>query len=141
MYFFPLPFSPLTPPPPSNHHTVVHVHESFFLFAQSLHPHSPPPAATNILSSASGHGPFWSCRAQTRASSECQKLKQLGERAEVCSSRRITTCPPHLTSSESFPIGLFPINRVIYRPSLSKVIFTHFAKTHKIYNDKVMAEK
>ena len=26
------------PPPPSNHHTVVHVHESLFLFAQSLHP-------------------------------------------------------------------------------------------------------
>ena len=41
---FPLPFTPLMPPPFSNHHTVVHVHESFFLFAQSLlllplHPH------------------------------------------------------------------------------------------------------
>ena len=34
---FPLPFSPLTLPLPCNHHTVVHVHESFFLFAQSLH--------------------------------------------------------------------------------------------------------
>ena len=36
--FFPLPFSPFILPPTSNHHTVVHVHESFFLFAQSLHP-------------------------------------------------------------------------------------------------------
>ena len=35
--FFPLPFSPLIPLSSSNHHTVVHVHESFFLFAQSLH--------------------------------------------------------------------------------------------------------
>ena len=35
--FFPLPFISLIPPPPSNHHTVAHVHESSFLFAQSLH--------------------------------------------------------------------------------------------------------
>ena len=37
--FFPLPFSSLMPTPPHNHHTVVHVHESFFLFAQSLYPY------------------------------------------------------------------------------------------------------
>ena len=36
--FFHLVFSPLMPLPPSNHHTVAHVHESFFFFAQSLHP-------------------------------------------------------------------------------------------------------
>ena len=39
-YFFTL-FIPLIPLPTSyrhNHHTVVHTHESFFLFAQSLHP-------------------------------------------------------------------------------------------------------
>ena len=36
--FFPLPFSPLIPPCPHHHHTVVHVHMSFSLFAQSLHP-------------------------------------------------------------------------------------------------------
>ena len=35
---FPLPLVPLYAPSPSNHHTVVHVHESFFLFAQSFHP-------------------------------------------------------------------------------------------------------
>ena len=38
LYCFPLLFIPLIPPPPSNHHTVVRVHESFPLFAQSLHP-------------------------------------------------------------------------------------------------------
>ena len=38
--FFPLPFVPLKL---HNHHTVVYVHESFFLFAQSLHPLTPPP--------------------------------------------------------------------------------------------------
>ena len=42
---FPLPFSLLIPPSPSSHHTVVHVHNSFFLFAQSLHPLTPPPLA------------------------------------------------------------------------------------------------
>ena len=26
------------PPPPHSHHTVVHVHESFIIFTQSLHP-------------------------------------------------------------------------------------------------------
>ena len=36
--FLPLPFSPLILPSPSSHHTLVHVPESFFLFAQSLHP-------------------------------------------------------------------------------------------------------
>ena len=30
---FPLPFSPRTPPTPCNHHTIVHVHESFVFFA------------------------------------------------------------------------------------------------------------
>ena len=40
--FFPLPFIPLILPSLHNHHTVVHVHKSFFLFAQSLHPHCPP---------------------------------------------------------------------------------------------------
>ena len=35
---FSLPFRPFIPPSPSsNHYTVVHVLESFFLFAQSLH--------------------------------------------------------------------------------------------------------
>ena len=32
----------LYPPPRSNHHTVVHVYEALFLFAQSLHPLSAP---------------------------------------------------------------------------------------------------
>ena len=36
--FFSSPFSPFILPTPSNHHTVVHVHESFFLFARLLHP-------------------------------------------------------------------------------------------------------
>ena len=35
---FPLHFSPLINPSPRNRHTVAHVHESFSLFAQSLHP-------------------------------------------------------------------------------------------------------
>ena len=43
--FFPLPFisliSPSPTPTPSNHHTLVH--ESFFLFAQSLHLLPSPP--------------------------------------------------------------------------------------------------
>ena len=30
--------SPFYPPIPHSHHTVAHVHESFFFFAQSLHP-------------------------------------------------------------------------------------------------------
>ena len=29
-------------PPSSSHHTIVHVHESFFLFAQFLYPSAPP---------------------------------------------------------------------------------------------------
>ena len=41
---------PLYLPPPSNHHTVVHVHESFFLFAQSLHPLTSHPLAVILLS-------------------------------------------------------------------------------------------
>ena len=43
--FFPLPFSPLHPPPTRNHHTDVHVHESFFLFVESLHPLTSPPTS------------------------------------------------------------------------------------------------
>ena len=52
LLYFPLPFNPLIPlyplppppipsPPPCNHHTVVHVHESFLFFARSLHPWLP----------------------------------------------------------------------------------------------------
>ena len=41
MNFFPLPFSPLYPLP--QHHTLVPVHESFCVFAQSLHSLSPTP--------------------------------------------------------------------------------------------------
>ena len=33
LYFFHYQSVPLHPPPPCNHHTVVYVHESFFLFA------------------------------------------------------------------------------------------------------------
>ena len=43
--FFPLQFISLIPfstfthhPPPCNHNTVIHVHESFFIFIQSFHP-------------------------------------------------------------------------------------------------------
>ena len=47
--FFPLPFNLLIlPPPPCNHHILVH--ESFFLFAQSLHPYPPPSLAVSLLS-------------------------------------------------------------------------------------------
>ena len=42
LYFFHYHLVPLFPTPPSSHHTVVHVHESFFLFAQSLHPLTSP---------------------------------------------------------------------------------------------------
>ena len=37
--------APLYSPPPYNHHTVVHVHESFLLFAQSLQPLTSPPVS------------------------------------------------------------------------------------------------
>ena len=47
---FPLPFSPHIPLPPGNDHTVVHVHESFLLFAQSLLPLTSPPPAVILLS-------------------------------------------------------------------------------------------
>ena len=36
--FFHYHLVPAIPPSPSNHHTVVHVQESFFVFAQSLYP-------------------------------------------------------------------------------------------------------
>ena len=52
--FFPLPFTPLTPPPPSNHHTVVHVHESFFLFSSIPLPLTSHP-------STSCHPALWVC--------------------------------------------------------------------------------
>ena len=41
---------PIYSPPLHNHHTVVHVHESFFLFAKSLLPQPPPPLADILLS-------------------------------------------------------------------------------------------
>ena len=37
-------------PSPHNYHTVVHVHEFFFFFAQTLHPFNIPPRAVNLLS-------------------------------------------------------------------------------------------
>ena len=40
---FLLSFTFLIFPPPHNHHTVVHVHESFVLLAQSAHPLNPTP--------------------------------------------------------------------------------------------------
>ena len=46
--FFPLSFSPLIPPPTSNHHTVVHVHESFFFLLGPSTPNLPAPL-TGIL--------------------------------------------------------------------------------------------
>ena len=36
--------------PSNNHHTVVHVHESFFLFAQSLHFLNSSPLTVSLLS-------------------------------------------------------------------------------------------
>ena len=48
-------FSPFTPPSPSNPHTVVHVHESFFLFAQSLHPLLSPDYIIKPLAMKSHH--------------------------------------------------------------------------------------
>ena len=51
LYSFPLPFSPLHPLRPSNQHTVVLVHEFFFLFAQSLHSLTTPSSTScNLLS-------------------------------------------------------------------------------------------
>ena len=42
---------PLCPSHPCNHHhTVVHVHESFFYFAWFLHPVTTPPRAISLLS-------------------------------------------------------------------------------------------
>ena len=43
----------LWPPLPSNHHTVAHVHEPFFLFAQSLHLLTMPPTSCHLFSSMS----------------------------------------------------------------------------------------
>ena len=41
---------PLYTPRPTNHHTVVHVHESFFLFAHSLHPLTFCPTSCHLFS-------------------------------------------------------------------------------------------
>ena len=56
LYAFRLYFSPLTSSPPSNYHTVVLVHESFFFFAQSegtqnpnLKEHKHPPVHCSII--------------------------------------------------------------------------------------------
>ena len=48
---FPSPFSPFILPPPSNHHlhSVAHVNESFFLFAQSLHFLTSPTSCHPVL--------------------------------------------------------------------------------------------
>ena len=43
--FFSYHLVPLCPPLPSSHHTVIHVHESFFFFVQSLHPLTSLPLA------------------------------------------------------------------------------------------------
>ena len=43
LFFFYYHVSPLYSPNPCNHHAVVHVHESFSYFAQSLHILTPPP--------------------------------------------------------------------------------------------------
>ena len=45
-FFFPLVFSSLKLPSPSNHHTAAHVHESFFLFSQSLYPLTSSPLSS-----------------------------------------------------------------------------------------------
>ena len=50
LLFFHYHLVPLYFPPLSNHHTVVHVHESFFLFAQSLYPLTSTPLAVILLS-------------------------------------------------------------------------------------------
>ena len=56
LYFFHYHLSPLQslPPPPTtfphNPHTVVHVHESFFLFNRSLHPLNHPPPELSACS-------------------------------------------------------------------------------------------
>ena len=55
---FPLPFKPLVLPSPCIHHTVVHVHESFFLFAGSLHP-QPPHTPQKLSLSLSLVQPLW----------------------------------------------------------------------------------
>ena len=49
-YFFPLPFIPLIYSTPHSHHTIVH--ESFFLFAQSLYPLSPPLPCPDLSASS-----------------------------------------------------------------------------------------
>ena len=48
--FFHYLLSPLYSPSPCNYYTVVHVHESFFLFAQSLYPLTCLPRVVSLLS-------------------------------------------------------------------------------------------
>ena len=50
LLYFLLPFSPLTSSAPHNHHTVIHVYEAFFLFAQSLLHLFSPCLAVSLLS-------------------------------------------------------------------------------------------
>ena len=50
LHFFHYHLVPLYPPPRHNHHTVVHVHESFFLFALPLHSLTSPHLAVILLS-------------------------------------------------------------------------------------------
>ena len=56
---FPLPFSPLIPLSHHNYHTVVHVPESFFLFAQSFHLFTSPRPLAVILLSIYGSVPIF----------------------------------------------------------------------------------
>ena len=48
--FFHYHLVPLYSPSPRNHHTVVHVHESFFLFTESRHPLKSPTFSCHSLS-------------------------------------------------------------------------------------------
>ena len=55
--FFPVPFSPRIPSSPPQSPHCVHVHQSFFLFAQSFHPQPPSPLAV-ICAPSVGLSPF-----------------------------------------------------------------------------------
>ena len=56
LYFFHYHLVPLYPHPPCIYHTVVHVHESFFLSAPPLYPlNSPLPLAIILLSESLNH--------------------------------------------------------------------------------------
>ena len=63
VFFFHYHLTPLYSPPPSNHHTVVHDYESFFLFAQSLHPiPHPVPLAVTLLFIYESVRPHFPCQ-------------------------------------------------------------------------------